>query len=35
VLQKARAEGGILLAGGEKSTQTKDIKTALRLAQTL
>jgi putative addiction module killer protein len=25
----------ILLAGGEKSTQTKDIKTALRLAQNL
>ena len=25
----------ILLAGGDKSTQTKDIKTALRLAQNL
>jgi len=27
--------GGVSLAGGEKSTQAKDIKTALRLAQNL
>jgi len=33
--KKHRQKVVILLAGGDKNTQTKDIKTALRLAQNL
>jgi len=35
VLHKAGAGLVILLAGGDKSTQARDIKTALRLARNL
>ena len=35
IIKKHGRQVVILLAGGDKNTQTKDIKTALRLAQNL